>query len=41
MCTIVTKKGLQDTSIIKHKLLINTSHIDLGGRAVSGSEERS
>ena len=24
MCTIMTKKGLQDTSIIKNKLLINT-----------------
>ena len=41
MCTIMTKKGLQDTSIIKTKLLINTRNIDLGGRAVSGPEERS
>ena len=24
MCTIMTKKGLQDTSIIKNKLIINT-----------------
>ena len=24
MCTIMTKKGLQDTSIIKNKMLINT-----------------
>ena len=24
MCTIMTKKGLQDSSIIKNKLLINT-----------------